>query len=117
MNRCSDASDTLRKKPGVSWVPALEDYFHTPESRARRPGIIDFTGFNLGFDPQMTLYSGNGINHDFCHDLFLRFLVILRLSLGCSNYPMRSDTCRGSGGKTETYFIGGTFNAETGYRG
>ena len=74
MNRCSNPSYAGDKSPDLPGIAVFDDQLKAPPHGARRPSIGHLTAFDLGFDSQVTFYSGNRINRDLW-DLFLSFLV------------------------------------------
>src|SRR5512139_36399 len=67
VNRRSDASYTLRDRPGLARVAPLEDQLDAPEHGAGRPGVCHLAALDLDFDPQVPLDSGDGINRNLWH--------------------------------------------------
>ena len=64
MHQRADATDTLSKGPGVSRVAAFQDGLNTAHHGAGRIGLLDFIAIHLGFNAQMTFYTGDRVNYN-----------------------------------------------------
>ena len=72
------AADALRERPRIARIASLQDQLDAAEHRRRRPGVAHGAAVDLGFDSEVALDPGHGIDDDAAHDssLFVVFGAI-----------------------------------------
>ncbi len=97
-NRCTkvrvgtDTANPAGKQSCISRVAALEDDLYPAKELPAGISLLDNTLFvNLDFDPEMPLYSRDGVNHNF---FMLHLLTSSRWQTYRQNLPLRTPYSR-----------------------
>jgi hypothetical protein len=79
VNRGAHAAGALGEGPGLARVAPTQDDLDPAHHGARRVGLRDdVVGVRLGFDAQVTLNAGDGVdNYSFGHTILLLYLLII----------------------------------------
>jgi hypothetical protein len=67
VNRRSDPSYALRKKPGFAGIPSFQDQLDPPEHGAGTPRVRHNTIIHLDLNAQVSFNPSYRVNYDLCH--------------------------------------------------
>ena len=85
MDGGADSAGAFGESPGVTRIPAFEDFFETADHGSRAVGVCDDAILHYGLNAKMTLDSGNRVDDNACHKRSPHLLDCSEADSSCSS--------------------------------